>query len=1147
MSLQFIIGSSGSGKTYHLYKELIRMSMEQENYNYIVLVPEQATLQTQKDIVNMHPNHGVMNIDILSFERLAYRVFEELGCTPKLILDDVGKNMLLRRAFSKVGSELKVYKKNLKKAGFIDEVKSLFSELYQYRIGIADLEKMVGDTEEKPLVSRKLKDILLLNQAFNECMSEGMITAEEVLEVLGRIIDQSDIIKNSVVTLDGFTGFTPIQYEVIRKILKLAKKVVVTVTVDERENPYNLSGNHTLFYLSRKTIDRLNEIAAKEGVARDEDIRIGGVPYRFKEVPALAFLEKELFRYPFNVSETYEGISVHLTANPQAEARFVAEEIYRLVREENARYRDIGVIVTDIGTYGPFISQYFEQNHIPYFLDDKKSLIANPLVEYIRAVLEILDRDFDYQSVFRYLKSGFLTEHREAIFEMENYVLATGTRGYKAWYKEWTPLYAGGEHLNMEWLNSEKATIMAPVFKLKEALTSELTVDSAIRALYDWLECQYADKMLEGMAEEFESDSEYALAKEYRQAYGLVLDLLDRLIGLVPDEPITLKELSEILDAGFEKIKVGMIPPCIDRVMVGDMTRSRLKDIKHLFFVGMNDCFLPKSNDGGGILSDFDRDILSELGVELAPGARENGFIERLYVYLALTKPSTSLTITLSKSSMSGKGLRTSSYLNSILKLFKGLEVIDEDDNKDVFRKIVSKEAALELLTEGLREYNGAKESAAWKELYSWFVKDELNKEQLEFMIDNAFLTYQPESIGSSLAKALYGSEITGSVTRLEQYAACAYAQFLSYGLDLRERRQYEFAAVDMGNMFHSSIENYFRLVKKNNLVLSELSEGERACLVKESVESACENNSSDILKSSARNQYMIKRIERIVGKTVWALGEQISHGSFEPVGFEVPFGSGNEAMIISLDEDAQMKLKGRVDRIDTCENGDDVLVKIVDYKSGSTGFDVSEVYNGLQIQLVVYLDAVMRHEKLINPEKNVRIAGMFYYNISDPIVDSDRGDISDESARIQALEKLKPNGLVNNDLEIIKLLDKNIEKSSKVLPVELKDGEVNPKKSEVASDIQFDRLINHVRGKMTDFAGEMISGNITAAPYRLGNSSGCDYCRFKSVCGFDNRIPGYSFRRLSSIDKDTLWKKLGEEFIEDEGKEAYTDGNELD
>ncbi len=1144
MSLQFIIGSSGSGKTYHLYKELIRMSMEQENYNYIVLVPEQATLQTQKDIVNMHPNNGVMNIDILSFERLAYRVFEELGCTPKLILDDVGKNMLLRRAFAKVGGELKVYKKNLKKAGFIDEVKSLFSELYQYRIGTEDLEKMVGDTERRPLINRKLKDILLLNQAFNDCMSEGMITAEEVLEVLGRVIEQSDIIKNSVVTLDGFTGFTPIQYEVIRKILRFAKKVVVTVTVDETENPYTLSGNHTLFYLSRKTIDRLNEIAVEEGVARDEDVRIGGVPYRFKDVPSLAFLEKELFRYPFNISEDCEGISVHLAANPQAEAKFVAEEIYRLIREEDLRYRDIGVIATDIATYGPFISQYFEQNNIPYFMDDKKSLMANPLVEYIRAVLEVLERDFDYQSVFRYLKCGFLSGHREAVFEMENYALATGIRGTKAWSKEWSPLYVGGEHLNMEWLNSEKETIMAPVFKLKEAFSIELTVDRAIRALYEWMESQYADKMLEGMAEEFEEKGEYALAKEYRQAYGLVLDLLDRLIGLVPDEPVTLKELSEILDAGFEKIKVGMIPPCIDRVMIGDMTRSRLKDIKHLFFIGMNDCFLPKSNDGGGILSDFDRDILSELGVELAPGARENGFIERLYVYLALTKPSKSLTITFSKSSMSGKGLRASSYLNSIMKLFKRLEIVDEDANEDIFRRIVSKEAALELLIEGLREYNETKKSASWKELYSCFLKDEENRELLCFLIDNAFLTYQSESIGSSLARALYGGEITGSVTRLEQYAACAYAQFLSYGLNLSERRQYEFAAVDMGNMFHSSIENYFRLVRKNNIRLSELSDEDRSVLVKAYVEIACENSGSGVLNSSARNKFMLKRIERIVDKTVWALSEQINQGSFEPVGFEVPFGSGNEAMIINLDEDAQMKLKGRVDRIDTCENGDDVLVKITDYKSGSTSFDISEVYNGLQIQLVVYLDAVMRHEKLINPDKNVRIAGMFYYNISDPILDSDRGDISDEMVRVQALEKLRPNGLVNDDLEIIKLLDNDIEKSSMIIPVELKDGEINLKKSEVASDIQFDRLMKHVRGKMTEFAGEMISGNITAAPYRLGDRSGCDYCRFKSVCGFDNRIPGYSFRRMSAIDKEALWQELGEE---NERKEAYADGNELD
>lgn len=1129
MSLQFIIGSSGSGKTYHLYKELIRMSMEQDKCNYIALVPEQATLQTQKDIVSMHPAKGVLNIDILSFERLAYRVFEELGCTPKLVLDDVGKNMLLRKAFGKVGGELSVYKKNLKKAGFIDEVKSLFSELYQYRIGEADIEKMVNATVDRPLINRKLQDILTLNRAFNACTGEDMIAAEEVLEILGRVIDKSEIIKNSVITLDGFTGFTPVQYEVIRRLLRLAKKVTVTVTVDERENPYTVDGNHTLFYLSRKTIERLSAIAAEESVPIDKDVRLSGTPYRFKDSEALAFLERELFRYPFNVAQTHEGISVHSLANPQAEARFLSEEIFRLVRN-GARYRDIGVIAADVAVYKPFIGQFFDQAGIPYFLDDKKSLISNPLVEYIRAVLEIIMQNFAYESVFRYMKCGFLAEHDEAIFEMENYVLATGIKGRKAWSREWEPLYAGGEHLNMEWINYEKTVIMTPVFALEDALSNDMTVDTAVRALYTWLESQCADITLSGMADEFEEKGEYALAREYRQAYSLVLDLFDRLIGLVPEEHISIHEFSEILDAGFEKIKVGMIPPCVDRVMVGDLTRSRLKDIKHLFIIGVNDCFIPKSNDSGGILSDYDREILAGLGVELAPGARENGFIERLYVYLALTKPSESLAITFSKSNMDGKGLRPSSYLNSVLKLFAGLGITDEDENNESARKIVSKDSALELLIEGLREYSEGRESNTWKELYSWFMRDEEGAKELEFLVKNAFVHYGPESIGRSLARLLYGSSITGSVTRLEQYAACAYAQFLSYGLELSERKQYEFAAADMGNIFHGSIEEYFKYIRENHIEMSGINDGDRTSIVSACVEKACELNGSGILRSSARNQYMLKRIERIVNKTVWALGEQIKRGSFEPTGFEVPFGGGNDAMLITLNEEDTMRLRGKVDRIDTCEDGDDVLIKITDYKSGSTSFDAGSVYNGLQIQLIVYLDAVMQREKLMNPDKNVRVAGMFYYNISDPIIDSDTGRLDAEFAREETLGKLKPNGLVNSDMEVIRLLDNDIDGSSRVIPVTLKDGVVNEKKSDVASDIQFDRLIKHVRAKMAEFAEEIISGNITAAPYRLDGRSGCDYCRFKTVCGFDTKIPGYGFKKMVSMDKEGLWEKLSEE-----------------
>ena len=1145
MSLQFIIGSSGSGKTYTLYKELIRMSTEDDRFNYIALVPEQATLQTQKDIVNMHPRHGTMAIDILSFERLAYRVFEELGCTPALVLDDIGKNMLLRKAFDRVGGSLSVYRKNLKKAGFIDEVKSLFSELYQYRVGTDDIGKMVSETENRPLINRKLKDILLLRQAFDECMGNDMIAAEETLEILAKVMERSDIIKNSIITLDGFTGFTPVQYEVIRQMMKIARKVVVTITVDERENPYDVAGNHTLFYLSRKTIDRLDNIAAEEGVKRDEDIRITGTPYRFKNSSALAFLEKELFRYPFKTSENHGGISVHSVLNPQEEVSYLTREIFRLVRDEKVRYREIGVIAADTDTYEPFIKQYFGKSNIPYFMDSKKSIMSNPLVEFIRAAVEVLQKNFEYESVFRYLKSGFFAEHNKAIFEMENYVLATGLRGCKAWEREWTRTYSGGEYLNLEWINTEKDELIGPVISLKEELSGELTVEKAVRALYGWLEGQEADIMLEKMAADFEADGKFALAREYSRAYTMVLDLLDRLIGLVPDEPVTLTEFSEVLDAGFEKIKVGMIPPCIDRIMVGDMTRSRLKDIKHLFFIGMNDCYLPAAGTGGGLFSDIDREILSELGMELSPGEKEKGFIERLYVYLALTKPSESLTITYSKSSMSGKGLRPSSYIKSVLKLFNNMETEDEDEDGDVYKKMISKDAAKEQLIEGLRDYNRVSESGFWKEIYNWFYRDRRNREMLKELVDNAFLRYTPESIGHEVAEVLYGREITGSVTRLEKYAACAYAQFLSYGLNLKERREYEFAAVDLGNMFHASIENYFKYIRMNKIDMYGLSDEKREEIVKECVLKAYENSDSNVLESSARNRFMIKRIERIVDKTVWVLGEQLGRSDFKPVGFEVPFGNGNDAMNITVGSGDEMRLKGKVDRIDICENDDSIYVKIVDYKSGNTEFDYSKVYNGLQIQLIVYLDAVMRHEKLISPDKDVRIAGVFYYNIDDPVIDSDGKEITAGMARELALGKLKPNGLVNSDMNIIRLLDRDIEGDSSVIPVSVKDDNVDKRKSSVADDSQFKMLTDYIQNSMSEYAKGIFSGNINISPYKMGEKTGCDFCSFKTVCGFDSKIPGYSFRKIPAISENDFWNRLCKKNNSTEGADTF--GSELD
>ena len=1141
MSLQFILGGSGSGKTRVLYEWLIHESMEHPGQQYIAIVPEQFTMQTQKEIVTLHPNHGTMNIDIVSFQRLAYRIFEELAVEIPLVLDDMAKSMVLRKVAADKRRELGLYKGHLNQPGFINCLKSMISELIQYQV----TGEMLDDMVSQPLndvLSQKLKDLSVLYEGFKNDMETRYITAEEILAVLCDKIPESEIIKNSVVTLDGYTGFTPLQYRLIELLIRHCKKVIVTVTIDPQAKPYEMAGHQDLFYMSRLIVGKLDRMAMEHNVRRDEDRILSKHPYvRFGGRMELDYLEGHLFRYgtkPYDGEWKEDGaaaLKLYQAVNPQEEIAFVAEGIHRLVQQEHLRYRDIAVITGDLPGYRAQFSQQFEKNAIPYFMDDKKSILQNPMVELIRAAFEILQKDFAYESVFRYIKTGLVWDDMEQADRMENYVIALGIRGFKRWDCIWEWEYRGSQDLNLLELNYCKNQILEPLRHLKEAFSGKnITVRDMAAALVAFLEeCEIEKKMLR-FQEYFEEQGQFVLAKEYSQVYQLVMDLFDRLVGLMGEEQISRKEMIEILDAGFEEIKVGVIPATVDRVVVGDLTRTRLDHVKVLFFVGVNDGTVPSKKGAGNLLTDKERELLGAHQMELAPTSTEDGFMQRFYLYLMLTKPSMSLVISYTALNSQGKSQRPSYIINEIKAMFPELKALEcaAQDNR-----VHSIQEGKRKLTEGLKRFGEQPEDPYFMELYRWFYNSPQHKEELKKLVEAASYVYKERGIGNAAAKALYGNILSGSVTRLEQYAACAYAHFLKYGLELSERQEYALAAVDMGNLFHSSIDRCFKQIKEENKNFRDLGEEERRELVKNCVEAVTQEYGNTIFQSSARNAYLAARVEKITDRTIWALSEQLKKGDFEPAGFEVSFSSIDNlgAMKISLSQEEAVHLRGRIDRLDLCEDEEHVYVKIIDYKSGGTSFDLVSLYYGLQLQLVVYMDAVMELEERKHPDKDVVPAGIFYYNIKDPLVEKESGTApDDETIEQQILKQLKMNGLVNSELEVIKHLDREIEKESDVIPVAMKDGVIQEARSSVANRRRFEALKTYVRDKVKAAGTEILNGEIGVNPYQQGTRTACDYCPYHPVCGFDKKTGGYQYRRFKSAKPEEIWAE-----IEEPGKEG--------
>lgn len=1108
MALKFIFGGSGSGKSYYSYEMILKDAKEHPEQNYIVLVPEQFTMQTQKDLVCMSENHGIMNVDVLSFLRLAHRVFEETGKGKVPVLDDEGKNLVLRKIAQDVSSSLVTLGGNMKKLGYISEVKSVISEFTQYDIGVEDVEAVMESVGKGSALYYKLQDMCLLYRKFQEYLQNKFITKEEVLDVLANVADCSNQLKNSTILLDGFTGFTPVQIRLLGTLLKLAKDVIVTVTIDPKEDPFSYKGPYELFAMSKHTVSTLVKTAKEEKIPVEEPIYLKAQPYpRFQDASTLSFLEQSLFRYRGGTCEgKEEEICLFQAKDPKAEAKYTAAMVRKLIREKGYRYKEIGVIAADMDTYADELGEAFRQYGIPVFQDQKRSILLNSFVEYVRSLLAMVDEQFSMESVFRYLRAGYFDETEEAIDSLENYCLATGVRGYKKWQAAFEALTPGMEEEALTQLNHTRVKLVEQVDHFRMVMKhKKKTVKEITLALYEFLVKEKMEAALEKRAMEFQEMEQFALAKEYEQVYGALMELFDKFVELLGDEPVSTEEYRKLLDAGLLEIKVGVIPPGVDQVVVGDLLRTRLKDVKALFFLGANDCFLPGALMRTGLLTEKDREKFAQKQLALTPGGKEQAYVQKFYLYLNLTKPTKQLIVGCSKISAGGKNVRPSYLIQELQNLYPNLK-LQEIKEEQLEGKELTEETGLEDLIRGLR-MESEEDGARWAQLYTWYKKHPEWRKKVEQIVEARFYHCPSESLKEELAKALYGEDFRASITRMERFSACAYAHFLTYGLALKPRQEYEFAPLDLGNVIHTAIEYYGKQVEAYG-GWTKVSEETKQEILQQAVTNSVSQYGNGILYSSSRAEYMITRIKKLLTRTVWAITRQLEAGDFRPESYEMRFGSG------------------KIDRVDICEEEDKVYVKVVDYKTGSKAFDISDLYYGLQMQLLVYMNAAMEHVKRKYPQKEILPAGVFYYRIKDPLVEKASSKVSLEE---QLLKELCPDGIINETGSALEHLDREKTGGSTILPVKYnKDGSLS-KYSKVVTEEEFRIMGKFTAEKIKECKQRILQGEIQISPYRQQTDTGCDYCPYQHVCGFDHKIPGYTYRELEKLDMETALQKMQE------------------
>lgn len=1118
MSVRFLLGASGSGKSRQIYNEIIQASIKEPERNFYLIVPEQYTMEAQRELVTMHPAGGMMNIDAIGMNRLAYRVFDELGISTGQVLEDFGKSMLIKKILCEQQDTLQVYGSYYDKLGFVDEMKSMMSEIFQYNIKRDTINEIMEQIPEDSVVAGKMQDIRHIYEEFEAFAGERYIVAEQLVELLTRHVGQSKLVCGSSLYFDGFTGFTPVQLELVEKLMTCADDLTFSFTLDDRDQKYEHIKDYELFYLTKTTIKKLTEAAAAAGVEIESPVVLPGtINYRLGENRELFFLERNLFRSPYQKwKQPLERIHLTATGDAQDEIVFVASTIRRLVREKGYRYKDIAIVAGDLEQASHIYERVMDEYEIPVFIDANACMKANPCAETIRSVLAVLADDFSYDSVFRFLKAGMTDLSFEDIELLENYALKRGVRGYSRWNRAVSENYEKTSPVNVEEIRQAFMKMFGDIRKVfadKKAVTKDY-----VEALYDFLLQIHMYEKLEARKNELYEENRISEGDAYGQIFEKTVRLFDKIAELLGDTKMSVKEFYEIVDTGLSDIEVGVVPPTVDRVLIGDITRSRLNHIKVLFFTSVNDGIVPKAPKKGRILSDRDRDILSDCGLELAPSDKQNSYIEQFYIYTILTKPSDHLYISYHKLSTSLESMRPSYLLGRISSIFPSLQAEEYDAascmpdtvNRSL-RRILrteeddSEDAESRILTRILTEKGFARElTAIYKGRAYRNVAEQL----------------PPETIA-----LLYGRYLHASVSKLELYARCGFAYFLKYGLRLKEREMYQVDVRNVGVILHSVMEGLFKQVRDTrNNDWENFPEDERMLMVTELVNRAAEESAGDFFEDNARNAYMLQMIERMAQTSAGMLQKHIRLGSMKPGMLEKTFDSAKDEVgsyLFELPNQIQMSINGKIDRVDVEEEDGTVYIKVIDYKSSTRKLSLEEVLNGEQLQLVTYSAIAYEIEKMIYPDKNIQIAGLLYYSFDDPVIeiesseidtDTEQPEFSDqEKLDAERMEKMKLQGFVNESPAVIQKMDHTCNQS---LPVKLdKNGDIKKSENVVSAD-QIRTIMELTRENIEELGSQIAEGKIAIEPYKNKSNTGCDYCEFKNICHFDVKNGGNQYRR---------------------------------
>ena len=1088
------IGRAGSGKSARV---LETMGRERENRPQLLLVPEHTSHEAELDLCRACGPTASRNAEVLTFQSLATRVLSETGGLAEVTLDNGGKLLTMRRCLQELHSNLKVFGRPSQRAAFLHQLTTLADEFYAYQIAPETLYRHVADMEGA--MGDKLRDVALIFAAYDARLRNGETDVRSRVQKLHDSLPQSHYLDGKDLYLDGFSFFNKQEESVLALALRRCHSVTVTLLGDR-------SGQ--LFQNAAAQKERLVRMAHEAGV----ECRLAYLS-RQDDTP-LGHLERHCFGSDAVWEEETGAVTLYQAATAYTEVEYVSARIRQLAAQ-GYRYRDIAVASRSMDIYGPLLESVFRRDGIPAYISRRSDILEKPVMTLLLSAVDAVTGGFEYEDMFRYLKTGMTGVTAAECDLLENYVIRWDIRG-NMWLRDvpWT-LNPDGYGLDMteertvrlEEINRIREKVRGPLSALADGLKQRPAARDKARTLYEFAAAAGVPDALREKADELLSAGQVQLAEEYAQLWQIFCDVLDQFVEILGDTELDGEEFARLLRLVLTQYSVGTIPATLDQVKVSEITRNDRHRVRVLFLLGANDHLLPQIDKDGGVLDSDDRQALAQRDIPLSDATFDALDNELQNIYACLAQPTEQLHISWPVTDVTGAELRPSFVVERVRLLFPRLKVQRENGAYRMTLPATALCAAGE--NEALRRYfEGQPRYAA--ALAAMARARRMERGRLS-----------PEAVQS-----LYGRSIAMSASRIDRVKSCHFGYFMEYGLRARERKKAGFEAPEVGTFLHYLLENVNREVKEQG-GYGQVDDEALRHMVKRYVERYAATQIQEYQNKSARFRYLFSRLRETAYTIIISIAKEMRQSDFQPVEFELSFGGrdGHLPAITVREGGASLSVSGKVDRVDGWLHDGKLYLRVVDYKTGKKSFDLTDIRYGLGIQMLLYLFTLEREGQAYFGYPIVP-CGVLYQPARSVILRQDR-NISDEKLKAALESELRRTGLVLGEPEVLRAMEHSALETPCYLPISVKkDGTLS---GDIATAAQLGHLGRYVDRLLHQIAGEIAHGNIDADPYARGpQDSACTYCAFASACYFDESRD--KRRQLHKTDSGEFWAMLEKE-----------------